>query len=50
MATLVLWLTPVVVLVGGGIVAISWTRRRAQPTPVLSDDEEAALTHILRRE
>jgi cytochrome c-type biogenesis protein CcmH len=46
MATLILWGTPVVVLLAGGILAFGWTRRR-QPAKALSRDEEEALAHIL---
>jgi len=47
MATLLLWLTPVVVLVGGGFIAFIWTRRRAKAAPILSREEEAILERIL---
>jgi cytochrome c-type biogenesis protein CcmH len=48
MATLILWGTPIVVLVVGGVLAFGWTRRRrAVPGASLSRDEEEALARIL---
>jgi cytochrome c-type biogenesis protein CcmH len=49
MATLLLWLTPVVVLVGGGVIAFGWSRRRSKATPMLSGEEEAILDRILHK-
>jgi cytochrome c-type biogenesis protein CcmH len=50
MATLLLWGTPVVVLVAGGILAFGWRRRRAAGAGALSRDEEETLTRILDRQ
>jgi cytochrome c-type biogenesis protein CcmH len=47
MATLLLWGTPIVVLLAGGVLAFGWTRRRASVAGALSHDEEEALARIL---
>jgi len=49
-STLFLWLTPLVVLVAGGILAVGRFRRRAAAGAALSGEEEAALQRILDRE
>jgi cytochrome c-type biogenesis protein CcmH len=50
-ATLILWGTPVVVLVVGGVLAFGWTRRRGALTSAsLSRDEEKTLARILDRQ
>jgi cytochrome c-type biogenesis protein CcmH len=48
MATLILWLTPLVVLAVGAILAVGRFRRRAPATAGLSGAEEQALQRILR--
>lgn len=45
--TLLLWLTPVVVLLAGGLVAVSRLRRPAGTAKALSSAEEDALARIL---
>jgi cytochrome c-type biogenesis protein CcmH len=49
-ATLVLWLTPVLVLVAGGLLAIGRFRKRTSAGVRLSSAEEAALSRILRED
>ncbi|MDQ0315134.1 cytochrome c-type biogenesis protein [Amorphus orientalis] len=49
--TLLLWLTPVVVLALGGVLAVvNLRKRRAAAAPPLSEREEAALRDILSEE
>ena len=48
--TLLLWLTPVLVLVGGGLVAFTRLRRPVAAAPTLSAGEEEKLARILRDE
>ena len=48
--TLLLWLTPALVLVVGALVAIARYRRPKATTPTLSAGEEDALARILREE
>jgi cytochrome c-type biogenesis protein CcmH len=49
-STLVLWATPVVVLLGGVIAALLCSRRAAKLTPGLSVEEEARLAQIVREQ
>ena len=47
--TLLLWLTPVIVLVAGGAVALTWARRVAPPgAEALTVDEEERVARMLR--
>ncbi len=48
--TLLLWLTPALVLVLGGIGAYAALRRRPQPASALDDEESAALENLLKRD
>jgi cytochrome c-type biogenesis protein CcmH len=50
MATLVLWGTPIIVLLVGGVLAFGWTRRRGTVSGALSGDEEQTLARILDRQ
>ncbi len=48
--TLLLWLTPALVLVLGGIGAYAALRRRPPPASALDDDERTALEPLLKRD
>jgi cytochrome c-type biogenesis protein CcmH len=48
--TLLLWLTPAIVLAAGGLAAFARTRRKEARREALSGEEEAALARILRQE
>ena len=48
--TLLLWLTPALVLVLGGIGAYTALRRRPQPASALDDEERTALENLLKRD
>jgi cytochrome c-type biogenesis protein CcmH len=48
-STLILWLTPLLALLAGGLAALA-RGRRAQPTEALSADEETRLARILAGE
>jgi cytochrome c-type biogenesis protein CcmH len=48
--TLLLWLTPALVLVLGGIGAYAALRRRPQPAAALDEDERKALEALLRQD
>ena len=48
--TLLLWLTPALVLVLGGIGAYTALRRRLQPTAALDEDERKALEALLQQD
>jgi cytochrome c-type biogenesis protein CcmH len=48
--TLLLWLTPALVLVVGGLVTLARSRRPAGSTPALSAGEEESLSRILQNQ
>jgi cytochrome c-type biogenesis protein CcmH len=48
--TLLLWLTPALVLVLGGIGAYAAVRRRPQPAAALNEEEQKALESLLERD
>ncbi len=48
--TLLLWLTPALVLVLGGIGAYAALRRRPQPASALDDEERTALEDLLKHD
>lgn len=49
--TLLLWLTPVIVLVTGGAVALTWVRRNAPAAAeVLTAEEEERVARMLREQ
>ena len=48
--TLLLWLTPALVLVLGGIGAYAALRRRPQPANALDEEERTALEDLLKRD
>jgi cytochrome c-type biogenesis protein CcmH len=48
-STLILWLTPLLALLAGGLAVLA-KGRRAQPTEALSEDEETRLARILAGE
>jgi cytochrome c-type biogenesis protein CcmH len=48
--TLLLWLTPALVLVLGGIGAYAALRRRSQPAEALNEEEQKALEALLRQD
>lgn len=48
--TLLLWLTPAVVLVLGGLGAYMASRRRPQPAEGLNEEEQKALEALLKRD
>jgi cytochrome c-type biogenesis protein CcmH len=48
--TLLLWLTPAIVLAGGGLVAYLGTRRARPAKTALNNAEEEALARILREQ
>ena len=47
--TALLWLTPAVAVLMGGLAIALFARRRAAPEPVLTPDEEARLAQITRQ-
>ncbi|WP_243367612.1 cytochrome c-type biogenesis protein [Microvirga solisilvae] len=47
---MLLWLTPALVLILGGIGAYTALRRRPQPAQALDDEEQKALEALLRRD
>jgi cytochrome c-type biogenesis protein CcmH len=48
--TLLLWLTPALVLILGGIGAYAAMRRRPRPAAALDDEEQRALEDLLKRD
>ena len=48
--TLLLWLTPALVLILGGLGAYAAMRRRPQPASTLDDAERTALDNLLKRD
>lgn len=48
--TLLLWLTPALVLILGGVGAYAALRRRPQPAAALDPDEQKALDNLLKRD
>jgi cytochrome c-type biogenesis protein CcmH len=48
--TLLLWLTPALVLILGGIGAYAATRRRPRPAAALDAEEQRALEDLLKRD
>lgn len=48
--TMLLWLTPALVLVLGGVGAYAALRRRPQPAAALDEDERKALEALLRQD
>ena len=50
--TALLWLTPLVILVGGAIALLVLARRRSRPdeSPKLSDEEEARVASLTGQE
>ena len=48
--TLLLWLTPALVLILGGIGAYAAMRRRPRPAAALDDEEQTALEDLLKRD